>query len=82
MRKLIEETDRYILFLDTGISKFRGCQCSKDCTCMADYIEKPYTYYAVKKKTGKIKTTNHNTLEDANKRIELLNSTKYLVKDR
>lgn len=75
-RLLLKDTDRYSLFLDTGIFKFSGCQCSKDCTCMADFIETPYEYYVVKKKTGKIKTTNHDTLEDANKRIELLNSTK------
>jgi len=62
-KKIIIETSENVMYHHTGITKFRGCQCHKDCTCNEDYIEKPYNYYSVKRKNKK--TTTHDTLEDA-----------------
>jgi hypothetical protein len=72
MRTVIEETELYTLSHMTGKTKFRGCQCFKDCTCNEDFKSEDYDYYTVKKKFNKVKTTNHGTIEDARIRIEFL----------
>lgn len=57
-----------------GETKFRGCQCIKDCTCHEDFKSEKYHCYSVKRKTGRKNTTTHNTLEEVKERIKLLDS--------
>lgn len=73
-KKLIDSTERYDINHHTGMTTFSGCQCFKDCTCHEDFIPRPYNYYSVKKKFNKIKTTTHNTIEEVQERIKLLNT--------
>lgn len=68
----IKETERYILFYQEGFTSFSGCQCYKDCLCMESFKSEFYRVYGVRKKTGKIKTTYHKSLVEADKRIEVL----------
>lgn len=49
-----------------GETRFIGCQCIKDCTCNEDFTPSEYNYYTVTRKG--VKTTKHETIEDANKR--------------
>ena len=75
-RVIIKETDRVILYHHTGITYFKGCQCFKDCTCNDDFIPSKYDIYSVFKKFNKPRTTHHNTLEEAHKRIDFLGTIK------
>jgi len=72
MRKIVEETKDYIVIHHTGITRFTGCQCIKDCTCNEDFVPTNYDYYTVKKKFGRHKTTTHNSLEEVKIRLEVL----------
>jgi hypothetical protein len=72
MRNIIEETNEYIIYHHTGVTRYSGCQCIKWCSCKEDFIPSEYNYYTVKKKFGKHKTTSHNTLEEVAERIKLL----------
>lgn len=54
------------MYHHTGVTKFTGCQCAKDCFCSEDFVPYNYDYYSVVRK--KKKTTFHNTLEEANER--------------
>ena len=72
MPGLILETELYILRNITGTTSFKGCQCYKDCSCNEDFIKTNYSYFTVKRKTGKHKTTFHNTLKEAKERCEFL----------
>lgn len=74
MKTIIEENKDYTLYHHTGKTRFRGCQCFKDCNCNKDFISENYDYYTVKKRFNKPKTTRHNTLEEAKKRIDFLNT--------
>jgi len=72
MHGLILETKLYYLRNITGTTHFKGCQCYKNCTCNEDFITVHYSYYTVKRKTGRCKTTIHNTLEEAKDRCKFL----------
>jgi len=72
MRVIIEDTKDYTVFHHTGITRFRGCQCFKDCSCNNDFIPEPYDYYTVRKNFNKHKTTIHSTLEEVELRKQLL----------
>lgn len=69
-RKVIKESDFNILYHHTGFSKFRGCQCFKDCTCHEDFKGGEYNFYSVKRKGRK--TTFHKNLEEAENRYYFL----------
>ena len=64
MSKIIVKEDTHnIMYHHTGVTKFTGCQCIKDCTCNEDFISSNYDYYTVKRKNKK--TTIHSTLAEA-----------------
>lgn len=71
-RKILKQEGNNVLYHHTGVSKFTGCQCIKDCTCNEDFNPKPYDYYTVKR-TGK-KTTTHFNIEEAEKRFVFVNT--------
>ena len=56
------------------MTRHRGCQCYKDCSCAEDFKPLPYNYYTVAKKFNKPKTTAHATLEEARIRIRFLDT--------
>ncbi len=72
MKTIIKENERNIMYHCTGITKFTGCQCFKDCTCREDFVPREYDNSIVKRKNKK--TTYHNDLEDAEKRWDFINS--------
>jgi len=74
MKTILEETKDYILYHHTGKTRFRGCQCFKNCSCNEDFVPQAYDYYSVKKKFNKPKSTHHNTLDEAKERIDFLNT--------
>lgn len=69
-KKIIKENENNIMYHHTGTTRFTGCQCFKDCSCNEDFKPAKYDYYTVLRK-GK-KTTNHQTLEEANVRFEFV----------
>ncbi len=71
MKTIIKQTESNILYHHTGMTRFTGCQCFKDCSCNEDFTPKPYDFYTVKR-IG-IKTTNHFSLEEANIRYGYVN---------
>jgi len=71
-RKKIIDTIKYTVFHHTGITRFGGCQCFKDCTCNEDFIPAYYDIYSVRKKFNKYKTTHHNNIYDMLDRVEFL----------
>lgn len=72
MRTIVEETKEYIVYHHTGMTRFTGCECYKDCTCSNDFIPAPYNYYTVKKKFGRHHTTHHNSLDEVKERLIVL----------
>jgi hypothetical protein len=61
----------------TGMTRFQGCQCYKDCSCHEDFKPLPVDYYTVTHlklsgKRPKSKTTYHDTMEQVQERIEFL----------
>ena len=70
MKKVVKENDKAILFVRTGVTTFRGCQCFKDCSCADDFQKKPFTVYEVRRKNSNLKT--YDTLDEAEKRWDLL----------
>ena len=72
MMTIIEETSEYIVYNHTGVTRYTGCQCIRDCTCKEDFVSYGYNFYSVKKKFGKHNTTHHNTLDEVKARIEVL----------
>ena len=71
-KAIIKENDKNIMYHHTGITKFTGCQCIKDCTCNEDFMPSKYDYYTVNRKNKK--TTAHNTLQEAEERWNLVMS--------
>ena len=65
-RIIIKENDFNIMYIHNGTTKFKGCQCFKDCTCNKYFKPSEYNYYTVCRKNKK--TTTHQTLEEANNR--------------
>lgn len=80
-RKIIKRTQYYTVYLITGVTKFRGCQCYKDCTCHEDFKSKPYKYWEVKRITssGRKKTTHHTNIISLKKRLKLLNKLTQII---
>ena len=74
MRVIIEQTDKYTLYHHTGMTRFRGCECFKDCNCHNNFVPTYYDYYTVSKTVNRRRTTHHNNLEDARERINFINS--------
>ena len=72
MNKIIKETENWVVYHHQGYTTFRGCQCVSDCNCYEKFVPSYYDYFTVKKKFGKVKTTNHSTLEEVDQRIRLL----------
>jgi hypothetical protein len=72
MKTIIKDTVDFTVIHHTGITRFTGCQCIKDCSCHEDFTPAPYDYYSVKKKFGKYKTTTHATMSDVEERIKVL----------
>lgn len=66
MKQLLKTLGRCSLFKVTYTSRFFGCQCYKDCSCMEEWLNagnpKKITEYTVF--TGK-RTHRHKTLEEA-----------------
>jgi hypothetical protein len=75
-RTLIIPTELYDVYLHEGQTRFQGCQCTKDCTCHEDFKPSEYKYYTVHRKVGRYKTTRHETMEEVEKRIQLLEQLK------
>ena len=71
-REIIKEDILNILYHHTGVTRFTGCQCFKDCTCNQDFNPSNYNYYSVVRK--KKKTTFHNTIEEASQRWDFVTS--------
>jgi hypothetical protein len=71
-KKVIKENKLNIMYHHTGITRFTGCQCIKDCTCNEDFTPAKYDYYTVKRKNKK--TTYHQTLDEANIRWDFVNT--------
>lgn len=72
MKTIIIDNDKVTLFHHTGMTRFTGCQCFKDCSCSEDFTPVYYDYYTVRKKFNKPSTSNHKTLEEAKNKIEEL----------
>jgi hypothetical protein len=70
MKTIIKQTESEKMVHHTGITRFSGCQCFKDCTCNEDFNPKSFSYYTVVRRMGtkKQKTTIHNSIEEANER--------------
>jgi hypothetical protein len=77
-RKVIKEDELNVLYHHTGITRFRGCQCIKDCSCNEDFKPSNYDYYTVVRK-GK-KTTFHNTLQEAEIRWDYVCGLAFVLK--
>lgn len=76
-RKIIKENEFNVMYHHIGVTRFTGCQCYRDCTCNEDFKPANYDYYTVVRKNKK--TTNHQTLEDANTRWDFLSSLKTIT---
>jgi len=75
MNKLVKREFGNSMYHCTGLTKFTGCQCWRDCTCNEDFIPEKYDYYKIVRIHMKgVKTTTHTTLKDAEKRWTLVNS--------
>tara|TARA_R110000822_G_scaffold125716_5_gene260658 strand:- start:3274 stop:3555 length:282 start_codon:yes stop_codon:yes gene_type:complete len=72
MHGLIIETENWILRNITGTTNFKGCQCYKNCFCQDDFIPSSYSYFTVKRKNGRMKTTDHKTIEEAEERCKFI----------
>lgn len=72
MRKILKEDEFNVMFHHTGVTRFTGCQCYKDCSCHEDFKPRTYDYYSVNRKNKK--TTIHQTLEEANIRWDFVSS--------
>tara|TARA_R110000851_G_scaffold78000_1_gene172046 strand:+ start:1902 stop:2183 length:282 start_codon:yes stop_codon:yes gene_type:complete len=72
MHGLIKETENWILRNITGTTNFKGCQCYKDCSCQNDFIPSSYSYFTVKRKNGRMKTTDHTFIEEAEERCKFI----------
>jgi hypothetical protein len=74
MRTIVKQTDNEKMVHHTGITRFSGCQCFKDCTCNEDFKPAPFDYYTVVRRIGtkKQKTTVHQTIEEANERWDFI----------
>lgn len=73
MKTIIEDNKKYKLVHHTGMTRFQGCQCFKDCTCSSDFVSTPYDYYTVHKKFNRPKTTICTTIEKAHQKIADIN---------
>lgn len=70
MKTLIDNGFGYEVYHHTGEDKYRGCCCSNEnCNC-AIKKQPELDFYTVKKTKGKIRTTEHKTLEQVEKRIK------------
>jgi hypothetical protein len=74
MQTIIKQTEDLTMISHSGITRFQGCQCNKDCSCHENFVETRYEYFTVVRnwKKFKRKTTRHNTLEEANERWDFL----------
>lgn len=71
-KRIVFDNEKNIMFHHTGITRYTGCQCFGDCSCMEDFKPKEYDYYTVVRK-GK-KTTWHQDINSANERWEYVNT--------
>ena len=74
MKTIIKQTESERMIHHTGITRFTGCQCFKDCACKEDFKSVPFDYYTVIRRIGtnKQKTTIHQTLRETEKRWEFI----------
>lgn len=74
MRTIVKQTDNEKMVHHTGVKRFTGCQCFKDCTCNEDFKPARFDYYTVVRRIGtkKQKTTVHKTIDEANQRWEFI----------
>ena len=71
-KKIIKENELNAMYHHTGMTRFRGCQCFRDCSCREDFKSEHYDYYTVVRKNKK--TTNHHSEEDANIRWDFVSA--------
>jgi hypothetical protein len=69
-KKPIRESGNNFMYHHTGVTRFSGCQCIKDCTCNEDFKPRNYDFFSVVRK-GK-KTTIHTTESEAIERFEFV----------
>jgi hypothetical protein len=72
-KELIETGYQYEVYHYTGQTEFNGCQCFKNCDCVINFQPEKVDSYSVKRIGKKVKTTNHNTMDEVIKRINEFN---------
>lgn len=79
---ITKETDKYVIIEMSGLTRFKGCQCHKDCDCADKFIAQKFKVRYVYPKRGnpaRLLCCNDKELEETCKRVEERTSKKINV---